>query len=114
MQTRTALVMSRNHDLNRYGITHIEEGILFAIQAIGNKATPSEISRWLLRKPHSIFDVLRRMERKGLIINVKDLDRKNLVRVGMTEKGWQIYSQVKQREAIQHPGDDEWNRTVSL
>jgi len=75
---------------------------LFVIDAIGDKATPAEISRWLFRQSHTISGLLKRMERDGLIRMVKDLDRKNLVRVALTEKGQQALDQSRKREAIHY------------
>ena len=50
-------------------------------QVIGYRVTPAEISRRLLRESHSISQILNRMENKGLVRWVKDLERKNLVRL---------------------------------
>jgi len=40
------------------------------------------------------------MEKEGLIRKVKDLDRKNLIRVVVTEKGQRAYEQSTKREVI--------------
>jgi len=84
----------------QYGITPEEAGVLFVIQAIGWRATPAEISRRLMREPHSISGLLRRMEGKGLVKRVKDLDRRNLIRVTITEKGLEAYNQSTKRGSI--------------
>jgi DNA-binding MarR family transcriptional regulator len=65
--------------------------------AIGENATPAEISRWLLREPHSVSGILERMEKNGLIKRVKDLERRNMIRVTFTEKGKQAYGVVRRR-----------------
>ena len=95
-----AMYKARAKELLQYGITPPEASTLFAIQAIGYRATPAEISRWVLREAHSTSGLLDRMERKGLVRKVKDLERKNLVRVAITEKGQQIYFQTTKRESI--------------
>jgi DNA-binding MarR family transcriptional regulator len=70
---------------------------LLAIKSIGDKATPAEISRWLFREPHSVSALLNRMEKQELIRKVKDLERKNQVRVALTEKGHEAhYLSMKQ------------------
>ena len=91
---------ARTRELFQYGITPAEAAVLVIVQAIGEKATPAEISRWLFREPHSISGLLARMEKQGLVRKVKDLDRKNLVRVVITEKGQQAYQQSTKRESI--------------
>ena len=90
----------RQKELNQHGISNIQAMVLFVIQAIGNKATPAEISRWVFREPHSISELLNRMKKEGLVRKVKDLERKNLVRVVITEKGQQVYRQSTKIESI--------------
>ena len=100
LQTRRAMYRARTIELFKYGITPEQAAGLFVVQAIGPRATPAEISRWLLREPHSISGLLNRMQKEGLITKAKDLERKNWVRVAMTEKGRQAYSQSTKRESI--------------
>ncbi len=44
--------------------------------------------------------ILNRMERDGLLRKAKDLDRKNMIRVSLTEKGKQAYYLSTKRESI--------------
>lgn len=60
----------------QYGITPEQAGVLFCIKVIGKEATPAKISRYTIREPYTVSAMLNRMERKGLIKKVKDLDRK--------------------------------------
>jgi DNA-binding MarR family transcriptional regulator len=99
-QTAHVLTRVRQKELNGYGISTIEAGILWVIQAIGEGATPAEITRWTLRKPHTVTEILKRMEKEGLVTRTKDLERKNMVRVSMTEKGRQAYQQSTKRTSI--------------
>ncbi len=99
-QTRTLLSRVREKELYRYGILGRHAAALQAIQAIGDKATPAEVSRWLCREPHTISSLLGRMEEKGLIKKTKDLDKRNLIRVTLTEKGLRAYEQTVKRESI--------------
>ena len=91
---------ARSRELLQYGITPEEAAVLFVIRSIGRRATPAEISRWLYRKQHSTSGLLKRMEKKGLVTKTNDLDRKNLVRVSLTEKGEQVYEYSTKRESI--------------
>ena len=92
-QTRDVLFMVRQKELRRVAISATKSAALCAIQAIGYEATPSEISRRLFRRPHSVSCLLQRMEKEGLIRRTKDLDRKNLIRVTLTDKGYEYYYQ---------------------
>ena len=96
-QTRDAVHIARKKELGRFEISTIQAAALFIIQAIGEQATPAEISRWLFRKPHSVSGLLNRMEKEGLVKKTKDLDKKNLVRVTLTEKGRQAYNHSLKR-----------------
>lgn len=102
-QVRDVVLKARQKELDQYNISATQAATLLVIEAIGPKATATEISRRLFRKPHSIAGAdgtLSRMEKKGLVMRLKDLDRKNLVRVVLTEKGRQAYYQSTKQESI--------------
>ena len=99
-QARAALSRARRKELHRHNITTRQSAVLFVIQAIGGKATPGEIARWLLREPHSISELLSRMEKDGLVRKIKGLDKKNVVRIVLTEKGRKAYDKSVVRESI--------------
>ena len=88
---RRAMMTARQRELKKYKITPRQAAVFNAIVTIGEKVTPADISRWLFREPHSISEFLKRMERKGFLKRVKDLERKNMVRVVLTEKGEEAY-----------------------
>jgi MarR family multiple antibiotic resistance transcriptional regulator len=97
---KDAIHRARQQELRQVGITSSEAGILFYAQALGNRATPAEISRHLFKRPHGISTLINRMEKKGLVRKVNDLDRKNLVRVELTAKGQQAYNHASERAVI--------------
>lgn len=90
----------RERELHQYGITPEQAGFLFCIQVIGEEATPAKISRYTIREPHSVSAMLDRMEKKGLIKKVKDLDRINMIRVVITDRGRRAYQQSTYRKSI--------------
>jgi len=102
LQARRSAYTLREKEVNRYGLTPENVAVLFAIQAIGPEATPAEISRWILRKPNSTSGLLNRMERNGLITKSKDLRKKHMVRVVITEKGRLAYEKSARRESIRY------------
>jgi len=97
---RSAIYKVTEKDLRRFDIMPRQAWVLYVIHVIGDKATPVEISRMLFREPHTISSILNRMEKEGLIRRVKDLDKKNSVRVYMTEKGQQVLDQSLKRDTI--------------
>jgi MarR family transcriptional regulator, organic hydroperoxide resistance regulator len=98
--TRYAIFRAREKELQRYGVSPEQVGLLFVVQALGNKATPAALSRHILRQPHTVSALVDRMAKRGLVKKVKDLDRKNLVRVVMTEKGQKTYDLSTKRGPI--------------
>ncbi len=97
---RRIIYMARKKELGKHGITSEEAAVLWAVKSIGPNAKPAAISRWLLRKPHSISGLVSRMEKRGLIRKINDLARKNWVRVELTEKGEKAYVSSLSRESI--------------
>jgi DNA-binding MarR family transcriptional regulator len=91
---------SRERELQRYGLTPEQSQVLFVTQALKNKATPAAISRLLLRQPHTVSAIVDRMAKKGLIKKSKDLERRNMVRVSLTEKGKEAYAVTTKRGPI--------------
>ena len=49
------------------------------------------LSRLLLREAHTMSGLIKRMEKQSLVEKSKDLEKKNLVRVTLTEKGEQAF-----------------------
>jgi len=99
-QTRDAMIKARERELAQHGISSIQAAVMFTILDIGAAATPAEISRRLVREPHSISGLLSRMEKQGLIKRVKDLPKRNMVRITLTPKGKQIYEISTQRATM--------------
>ena len=100
-QTRDALYKARQNELRQFGVTISEAAVLFFVSTIGPKVTPMKISQWLFREPQSVSELINRMYKKGLVEKTKDLKKKNMVRVSLTEKGKDIYKHtVKTRFVI--------------
>ena len=90
-QTRALLFAVGEQELAKYGVSLMQGWTVFTIKAIGERATPAEIARWLGREPHTVSSLLSRMVEMGLIKKEKSLDKKNLVRIRLLPKGEQIY-----------------------
>jgi len=99
-RTRDAIVKNRVKELYNFDLSIRQCTILMVLDALGENSTPAELSRWVFREQHSISDFLKRMERDGLIRRVKDLDRKNMIRVTITEKGRKAVHDIKKLGSI--------------
>ena len=90
-QTCDTIIRARENELRKIGVSRMQRAVLFIVKMVKGPATPAEISRWLFREPHTVSGLLDRMEKQGLIRKAKDLERKNLIRIVITEKGEQAY-----------------------
>ena len=99
-QTCDAIGKTRDDELRQFGITRMQAATLFVVKAVKVPATPAEIARWLFREPHTVTGLLDRMEKQGLVRKVKDLKRKNLIRIVITEKGEEAYHRSRELKAI--------------
>lgn len=99
-QTGHAFTLARTRELAKNGLSMMRAAVLLVLQVRDNNATPTEISQWLLREPHTISALLDRMERDGLIRRYRDLHKRNTVRVAMTEKGRNAYQESLERETF--------------
>ena len=86
-----AVRKARQKELNIHGIDMAWSAVLLTVRALGDRATPVAIGRWLLRERHSVSELLSKMENGGLVKKIRDLDRRNRVRVVLTPKGLRLY-----------------------
>jgi len=86
-KTSTALYRLREMELDRVGLSLSQAGVLYFAKTSPEPLTPMKISRLIHKQPHTTSALLIRMESRGLIKRTRDLRRKNLVRVSLTEKG---------------------------
>lgn len=98
---RDAIYKVRDIELSESGVTVVEAGTLYVIRSIGDKATPAEISKWMVRQHHTVTALLKRMENKGLITKINDPRRKNSRIIKLTEKGEIAFQKSNIKESIQ-------------
>ncbi len=100
-QTRRAVKKLRRIELAKSNISNSEAGVLIFVDASEpGEATPTNISRFFLKEPHGISQLLDRMESKGLILKKKDLIPKNRVRIEITEKGRVVLKELKAHKIV--------------
>jgi len=92
-RTFRALERARELEVARFGLSMPEAAVLHALRTAQEPVTPAKLSRWLYREPHTVSGLVNRMEEQGLVKKSKDLEKKNLVRVTLTEKGEQAFQQ---------------------
>ncbi|MBE9505631.1 MAG: MarR family transcriptional regulator [Chloroflexi bacterium] len=99
-QTRNAIYKARALELEQYGVSPVQAGVMFVIHTLGGKTRPAEIARWLVREPHSVSGLLSRMERDGLLQRQPDPERKNAVSIVLTAEGRDICNKTFRRESL--------------
>jgi DNA-binding MarR family transcriptional regulator len=96
-QTKDAILRARERDYARYGISNERRAVLYMIESHGGTATPVEIARDLFRELHSVTELLKRMEKDGLITRSPGPGRSK-VEVSLTEKGLDVFEQSLNNE----------------
>lgn len=96
-QAKDAILRAREREYERYGISNERRAILFVIQNSGGRTTPVSIARNLFRELHSITEMLKRMEKDGLIARHKGSGRSK-VEVTLTKKGLDVFNQSLHNE----------------
>jgi len=75
--THDAISRVRQKELKPYNINLRQSAALTAIMALGDRATPIAISRWILREINTVSELFTRMGRQGLVRKAKDLEKRN-------------------------------------
>lgn len=65
--------------------------VIHELMCLGGESTPHALAKRVLFKSNSVSAILSRMEKDGLVIKTKDLDKKHMVRVRLTEKAMELY-----------------------
>jgi DNA-binding MarR family transcriptional regulator len=99
-QTKDAILKARERDYARYGISNDRRAVLYIIENHGGEAAPVEIARDLFRELHSMTEMLKRMEKDGLVERSKGSGRSKIA-VKLTEKGLDVFNQSLQNETDQ-------------
>lgn len=99
-QASDAILAARRRELMKVGISPIQAAVLFIVKNLKELATPAAISRWLMRESHTTSELLIRMEKEGLVRRIKDLPRKNMIRVEVTKKGEEAYQRSREMNVI--------------
>jgi len=110
-RTKTFIILGLSHDavlrvreeeLFPFGLTHSQASTLHWINALGEKATPTEIARRQFRSPHSVGELLVRLRKAGLVERFQDLQNLNQVRYEMTKKGRDLFKQCQRLTSLRH------------
>jgi DNA-binding MarR family transcriptional regulator len=98
-QTRSAIFKVRHKKVGQY-LHPNQAAALVSIWALEGQVTPAALSRRLFLEPHSVSELIIRMQKKGLVTKKKDKKRGNVVRISITKKGREVCEQVMGQSLI--------------
>lgn len=85
-QTRSAIFKVRHKKVGQY-LHPNQAAALVSIWALEGQVTPAALARRLFLEPHTVSELIIRMEKKGLVSKTRDTKRGNVVRISITDKG---------------------------
>jgi MarR family transcriptional regulator, organic hydroperoxide resistance regulator len=98
-QTRSAIFKVRHKKVGQY-LHPNQAAALVSIWALDGRITPAALSRRLFLEPHTVSELINRMQNKGLVTKKKDRERSNVVRIHITEKGREVCRKAMGQELI--------------
>lgn len=116
--THTALFRARYNEVKDLGVTSMEAALLLVTDGLGEKATPAEISRWMMRRRPTVSGLLDRMERNGLVKRTDFDNNKKSKKIVITRKGREAVEHITQKDIlrtiINSLSDEEYRQLWSL
>jgi DNA-binding MarR family transcriptional regulator len=100
-QTRSAIFKARHKKVGKY-LPPNQAAALGAIWARDGQMTPLLLSRRLFLEPHTVSELIKRMQEKGLVTKEKDRQRGNVVRITITVKGQEVCSKLMGQDLIRN------------
>ena len=91
--TLHCLLKARKKELETSGVSVTQSWVLWGLKVMGEPSTVGEMSQFIDRDHQTTSQLLRRMEKDGLIMRRKGPQRSSPVKIVTTEKG---------REALHH------------
>jgi DNA-binding MarR family transcriptional regulator len=99
-QTYWVVIRVAEAELRALDLTMIQAAVLYWVKTSKEPPTPADLARLLFRRPHTVSDLLKRMEKQKLVRRRKDPRRKNVSRIILTEKGEEAFERQKQGGAV--------------
>ncbi len=98
-QTRAAIYKVRHKEVGQY-LHPNQAAALVSIWALNGQVTPAALSRRLFLEPHTVSELIIRMQKKGLVTKKRDKERGTVVRIFITKKGQEVCRRVMGQDLI--------------
>jgi DNA-binding MarR family transcriptional regulator len=99
-QAYWAMIRVAEQELRTLDLTMIQAAVLYWVKTSKSPPTPADLARLLFRRPHTVLDLLGRMEKQGLVKRSRDPKRKNVSRITLTRKGEEAFARQKEVRGI--------------
>jgi DNA-binding MarR family transcriptional regulator len=94
------VLLHRQRELKQHRIPVRQLWVLIAIKELGTNASLNEVAKAVERKPNVISSQTANMEKDGFIRRVKVTTKSNLLRLELTQKGWDTIDASRDSNAI--------------
>jgi DNA-binding MarR family transcriptional regulator len=98
-QTRSAIFKLRHKKVGYY-LHPNQAAALISVWALNGKVTPATLARRLFLEPHTVSELIIRMEKKGLVTKKRDRKNATVVRITITKKGREVCQKSMGQELI--------------
>ncbi len=116
--TEEAVNKARHAQVLKMGLTRADADLLYLVRCLGDSATPTELSRWLKRRPPTVSEHLDHMQSKGLLKRQAVKGNNKSKRVVLTRKGAEALDESMDHDIISAVmktlSDEEYRRLWQL
>lgn len=95
-----AVNKARHAQVMKMGLTRADADLLYLVRCLGDAATPTELSRWLKRRPPTISEHLDHMQARGLLKRQAVRGNNKSKRVVLTQKGQEALDESLDHDII--------------
>jgi len=93
-RTVRTITRVREKELEKWELTTRKAAVLRNVIELGDEATITKLAERMVLAVSSLSEQVKRMERNGLLKKVSDLNKKNVTRIEITDKGNEMYLKV--------------------
>lgn len=99
-QAYWVMIRVAEQELRALDLTMIQAAVLYWVKTSATPPTPADLARLLFRRPHTVLDLLVRMEKQGLVTRKRDPKRRNVSRIVLTDKGERAFKRQREVRGI--------------
>ena len=98
--TYNAMLRARKNELEPMGVSLRQSTVLWGLKSVGRPMTVAEVSQIVDRDHQTTSQLLRRMEKAGLVERRKGSHKRSKITIVLTPKGEEVYDQSFEKYKI--------------